>query len=534
MKKFLLTSFAMLLAFAVHAQKQAPEDVYVIEEQPEGTLVIYNRDGYAVREVRNEDGNEDDPYQIIVEKQTATINIVYGKNGKVYMLHPVSNLTAYDGWIEGTVSEDGKTITVPMMQYIGYAKSFDMGVQIAMFKYDSENDTYVYDESVKEITYTIGDDGTITQNGTSKNLILGAMNRTFGDTFSYLDYEWIQEGDYASKYTLFSEELVSVPENLETEQFYLTTCEFNGSEWRPLTINGNIGFDGDDAYLQGIFSYMPQAWIKGKREGNTVTFPTQQFMGTYVVPIFFKGARVVNGVANESDVVFTFDCNDTYTTTDYTYITTAKENFEYVTYYMGLTMSKHQDETISYSSESTENYLFSYRSNIGEEGAMENGEHMVSVAFDDNKVYIKGLWEGLPDAWVVGQIEGDKLTFDLPQYLGIYTDEYTGEYPMYLTAFSTSSGELMSAVSFDYDAENKTFSKHNYPLSIGINKTGYLGIQDYYNCQFLTEALSVGNINAADTAIESIYDAQGQRLNVMKRGLNIVKMNDGTVRKIMK
>ena len=534
MKKTVLIMWAMLLTLTLQAQNKAPEDMVVIEQQPEGSLYIYNREGYAVREKKVEPEDPDNPYYLHTEKQTGTINIVFGKDNKVYMFQPLSNLVTYDGWIEGTLSEDGRTITVPMMQYIGYTKSFDMAVQVAMFRLDTEKNTYVFDESVKEITYTISEDGTIKQNGTSKNLILGAMNRAFGDTFTYLDYEWIQEGDYASTYTLFTEEPLSVPEGLETESFYLTTCEFDGSQWRPITLNCKLGFDGDDAYLQGIFEYMPMAWIKGKREGNTVTFPTKQFMGTYVQPIFFKGARINNNVAEESDVVFTFDGNDTYTTTDYTYITTDKDDFVYFTYYMGLTVSKHKDTVLNITGLETEEYVFSYRSNIGEEGAMEDGSNTVEVAFEDKNIYIKGLWEGLPEAWVKGYIEGDKLVFDLPQYLGMYNDEYLGLFPMYLTAFDDKTGVLKPQVSFDYNAEDKSFNNHDCPLSIGINKTGYLGIQDYYKGAFVSEALSVKGIESTDAGVESIYDAQGARLNTLRNGLNILKMNDGTVRKVMK
>ena len=105
---------------------------------------------------------------------------------------------------------------------------------------------------------------------------------------------------------------------------------------------------------------------------------------------------------------------------------------------------------------------------------------------------------------------------------------------MYLTAFDDKTGVLKPQVSFDYNAEDKSFNNHDCPLSIGINKTGYLGIQDYYKGAFVSEALSVKGIESTDAGVESIYDAQGIRHNTLRNGLNIVKMTDGTVRKVMK
>ena len=83
----------------------------------------------------------------------------------------------YDGWVEGTLSEDGKTITVPMGQYIAYARSLEMAVQVAMFTYDEERGSYFYNPNIEEVTYTINDDGSISLNGTDSLNILGTMNR---------------------------------------------------------------------------------------------------------------------------------------------------------------------------------------------------------------------------------------------------------------------------------------------------------------------------------------------------------------------
>ena len=244
---------------------------------------------------------------------------------------------------------------------------------------------------------------------------------------------------------------------------------------------------------------------------------------------------MTNNNVEPSDITVEFDGVDTYKTTDFVYITTNKDQYEYINYYMGLTLSPNEEQPIAVSeSMPTEAYNFTYRSNIGEDGAMQDGTTEVKVGFEGANVFIQGLWEGLPEAWVVGVVDGDKLTFHLPQYLGEYNDEYLGKYPIYLTAFNESYGSLTDAVTFNYDAATKTFSNHNYPLSIGINKTGYLGLQDYYNGEFTPQALSVGKVDKGETVIVSLYDIQGRKLKGLTKGLNIVKNSDGTVRKVMK
>lgn len=46
----------------------------------------------------------------------------------------------------------------------------------------------------------------------------------------------------------------------------------------PYTIN--IGIDGEDAYMQGLFYFMPEAWIKGKVNADgSLTFANNQYLG---------------------------------------------------------------------------------------------------------------------------------------------------------------------------------------------------------------------------------------------------------------
>ena len=73
-------------------------------------------------------------------------------------------------------------------------------------------------------------------------------------------------------------------------------------------------------------------------------------------------------------------------------------------------------------------------------------------------------------------------------------------------------------------------------MSIGINKTGYLSVQDFFDCAFVRDDSGVESIIADDAYITGYYDLQGRRLDEAPAngGIYIVKYSDGTTRKVMK
>ena len=511
----------------------------VIEQQPAGELKMYMRTGGIVKEV--EKGYEVpegvSPYELVYEQQEGALSIVYAPENKVYIQRPVS-WSYYDGWIEGTLSEDGKTITVPMGQYIAYAKSLEMAVQVAMFTYVDSLNSYVYDPSVEELTYTINDDGTVTQNGTNEKHILGTMNRVFGDVFQYLDYEWLQSGDYLSVYIPAEEQPLTPPVNLATEDYYLTTAINDGMDWDPYSAVVAIGFDGNDVWLRGISQYLPGAWIKGVRDGNKVTFPNPQLLGSYEYLLYFKSADYdpLTGIPTQKDLELTIDENGVFTTFDYVFITTDKDNLEFVNYYQGLTLSKYTDTSV-YVPEDLDltEYTFSYKSRSSVSEYLVEGEHKVKVGFFNDFVYIQGLWDFTPQAWVFGRMVDGKLVMDVAQFMGTLKDEYSVVYPIFLTAFDINTGRLLPQVTFDFNAEDGSFSNPSSPLSIGINKTGYLSLQDYFECVLTPDNSGVNSVVADDAYIVGYYDLQGRRFNeAPDSGIYIVKYSDGTTRKLLK
>jgi hypothetical protein len=70
---------------------------------------------------------------------------------------------------------------------------------------------------------------------------------------------------------------IELPEGVELAEYIMTYTSSNGTATAPAA----VAVDGNDVYFQGFSSYIPEALIKGTKEGNTVTFPADQYLGNY-------------------------------------------------------------------------------------------------------------------------------------------------------------------------------------------------------------------------------------------------------------
>ncbi len=98
--------------------------------------------------------------------------------------------------------------------------------------------------------------------------------------------------------------LVVLPNGVEAEEY---TMSYEDKDGNTSAKTVNVAVDGNDVYFQGFSEYIPEAWVKGTKDGNTVTFPPMQLFGEYsgYESYAFYGT---------DDVVFTYDAEaDTYT-----------------------------------------------------------------------------------------------------------------------------------------------------------------------------------------------------------------------------
>lgn len=100
----------------------------------------------------------------------------------------------------------------------------------------------------------------------------------------------------------------------------------------------------------------------------------------------------------------------------------------------------------------------------------------VSVAFDGDDFYVQGFSKYLPEAWIKGTADGDKMTFLSGQYMG-RDQEYNHTDFMIAATLEEVNGEYLfvraDEIVFDYDKENRTLSSKGNIL-VNTNNTDYI------------------------------------------------------------
>ena len=140
--------------------------------------------------------------------------------------------------------------------------------------------------------------------GTVQEHELFLLGSADGENISDITFEWDSEAGTLTAGTLLAEctsattlqpyaywqkaiftatepekpETVTVPESLELKEYAMTYTDYQKN---PGSGSAFIGIDGNDVYMVGFSTNLPEAAIKGTKEGNTITFAPNQYLGAY-------------------------------------------------------------------------------------------------------------------------------------------------------------------------------------------------------------------------------------------------------------
>ncbi|MBO4612717.1 MAG: hypothetical protein J5671_06050 [Bacteroidaceae bacterium] len=248
-----------------------------------------------------------------------------------------------------------------------------------------------------------------------------------------------------------SDELVTLPEGAEVETWYTTGGSFylysNG--WQDLTSDMptvNVAIVGDTMYVQGLAYWFKDGWMKGTIEGNTVTFPSGQLIGEDSYgPEYIAGSD--DGSTLSENIEFSYDAENGILTavTPYVFENGATDKVSAYTFWYQAVFSKSEpaapEVVVLPEGAVAEDFVMSYTDS--DDAAASTP---VKVAVVDNNVYVQGISNYLPEAWVVGTKEGNAITFPAMQYMG--------EYYTYGSSYAFYNGEAV----FTYDAEAGTYT----------------------------------------------------------------------------
>ncbi len=241
------------------------DDYGVIIKPAEGQRKVYNRSGNAL--IYDPDGDS-----WLLTEQSGQVHVVFCENGDVYIKDIISTYRT-NSWVKGTL--DGNTITIPTGQMVGHSGYF--AVPHVLYWGVRDDRFYFKDDERDAITFTIDGDQ-ITLNGSSEDNIIGVFYESDGNV------DFSNFGDYESVYTFDHDfvplDVVTVtpPAGLQTETWYTRGHYYEGSSV-PFRGQVNLGLNGNDVYLQGLFAGYPDAWMHGVINDGIVTFDGMQVLG---------------------------------------------------------------------------------------------------------------------------------------------------------------------------------------------------------------------------------------------------------------
>lgn len=405
-------------------------------------------------------------------EQQGTLTLVECADGTVYMLQPLYHYNlgfASEAWIKGR--RDGHKLTFPGNQPINFVSSFGMSETIRLchgFADSSADHGYSPDRNAP-IVFTEGDDGyQLFLEGTDFSHVIGA----FWDS----EDDFALDGDYDTELTLASEEIVeravTPPANLVTTDYILEARDYRTGE--VVSQWCSIGFDGNDAYLQGFCFTLPEAWIKGTRDGNRLTFPMEQYIGKNAgFDTYVYGGYVTDGGAAISDIYLTYNAqNDSYASPSGILITRGKKtsSIELAEYLSGISIHPEGStpEPVEVRYDVPEGQLVTYARNGGSyytffgyilDGRQEGKQIDIVYGLDGKTVYMmnpisQGATE--PGSWIEGYKDDEgKIHMPLGQYT--YQDPDTGIAMQTAVLRLTVSGDLLDYV-YDDSYSEVTFS----------------------------------------------------------------------------
>jgi len=431
----------------------------------EGEPTTYTREGKAYYPKKYGDDN-----YIYEGNQGGSMTIVFGADRQVYLQDPVYGYT-HGTYVKGTLSEDGKTITVVLPQVLYDNSGID--VILAVGKFDEDQKIFKRDETITEVIYDI------IENEESQTLSLRLTDKMtpLGNFWSDND-EFAGRGEWSTVLTKYIEktETTEVSQE-EKEQLVTEDHPLGGAFWQDGTCkfldDAKIWVatkEGSDTILvQGLVPMLPEVWAKGLKKDGVVTFPVQLLTVKNDQKYFLAG---LSG-DGQNLAPFTLDYDEnlgSYTAESKLIINNSDLNYnnstilgEYTGIYVGERPALVQ---------LPEGYDPANIMEMPYEATYNNGQGktetagVVNVLFHGEDIYIQGLIKNTPEGWLKGQFNQtqEDVFFPLGQYMGY--DAFGNVYAVGDQLDQKDLNPLAvvddpAAIRLSYDSDNQSFRLMN-------------------------------------------------------------------------
>lgn len=431
----------------------------------------------------------------------------------MYIYCPITQLSEMaKTWIKGEISADGSSVVYHTPQ------AYLMNNDGTMLYATRVSATTGKPESNTDLIFSYVD-GNLTQ--TDGGLL--AITDLQGNFYGY--------GDMQISVTKNNEQTVSLPEGAVAES-YLLNYQNNGTTQKQ---TAEVAFVGSDVYFSNPVG-TEDSWFKGTLEGNTVTVPTKQYMGsdsgfmlylnvcreyttTQTDPYFGTQQVTTYAILNQDSFTFTFD-PDTHTLSSdaLMIINAGKEELgaAYAVYgkpvYTPWTLQAATPATPSVDSFIDLTEYIAY----GLSGCM--------IGFT------------IPSTDVDGNFIAQENLFYQIAYDGTPLEFYDTTYLPYYGSFADDASKAY----LQCNGDSHQLQTANLPHQTITLQSFYVVGDDVYESYTVTYNVKDGSsytdgITPVQGSNEVVgqYSLDGRQTTSLGKGVNVVRYADGTVRKVM-
>ena len=283
----------------------------------------------------------------------------------------------------------------------------------------------------------------------------------------------------------FIPQLTVVPDGLEMKE-YPTTAEAHDDNYYNYTSErtSKVAIDGTDIYIQGILPQCPYGWAKGTISGTTVTLPSLQCQGsTNEMYVYLTGFDYEQ--MDYKDIVFEYNPDeDIYVTYDMIIGNNGDEEVNIIPPYLSsMTIGTEKIPEAVQLPDGAEVKAYPFIGQTVEDNSVLEFESNVNVAVVGNDVYMQGLNELVPEAWVKGTKNADgNIVFPTGQNFGVDETKDLDGNVFYTRQFFFVGGDIETGKIVDvvmtYNAEKDYYELQN-ELFVN-NKKSTLDIIKWY------------------------------------------------------
>lgn len=337
--------------------------------------------------------------------------------------------------------------------------------------------------------------------------------------------------------------LATPPAELTTTTYRMEA--FETSVGKNLDYHVQLGFAGNDVWIQGISEAFPESWVKGEMEGDRLIIGMDQYLGIYNLNgtdfnIWVTGIN--HGLARFEEPQFTYNpYTGIFTQIDGNWLVVngSLTEWKWLNNMSDIMLSPVTDEeelvdhyALVAPPDPSTSFNTTYTASgfdysFGAPEAIE--EYPVELSFASTahgeiEVYLRGLFADMPEAWVKGSVAQASqssslltspssltLTFPSPQYMG----KWFGSLDCWL--MGVNADEESTNIIFDYDATIGAFVQqastlvyfnddYKAPSPMALLMLGGLTLKG--NTPILPDALTA--VSTPSVATPTRYDLQGR------------------------